>query len=268
LDFAAYGIEAKFDEEVLALLAERAFAERTGARGLVGAVENALLPYERRLPSTKVKRLPLTADMVDGGPEQLEAFITAPDTPEHQARFEAMATREQELVEDYLSANTARLSEKFGLPLNPGRIALVARFYSLHICDIDHTVAQIKAHYDQAKSVELHFLKNFGINLVLEDDAIDHIITQVMTGSTHIDAFYKQLTKDFEYGFKLVREKTGRNRFFITAKALEGPEAFIAELLKTDPTANAAPSFDPPPAAEGSPSASEGAPSPENRDPK
>jgi hypothetical protein len=136
------------------------------------------------------------------------------------------------MVRGYLSDNTSRISEKYGLPLNAARIDLIARFYSKHICDIDKTVAQIKAHYDQAKSVELHFLKNFGINLVLEDDAIDHIITTIMTGSTHIDAFYKQLTMDFEHGFKLVRERTGRNRFFITAKALQGPEAFIAELLK------------------------------------
>lgn len=232
LDFAAYGIEAKFGEDLLELLAKRAYAEHTGARGLVGAVENALLPYERHLPSTEVKRLPLTAEMIEGGPEQLEAFIAASDAPEHRTNFETMATLEQEMVRGYLSDNTSRISEKYGLPLNAARIDLIARFYSKHICDIDNTVAQIKAHYDQAKSVELHFLKNFGINLVLEDDAIDHIITTIMTGSTHIDAFYKQLTKDFEHGFKLVREKTGRNRFFITAKALEGPEAFIAELLK------------------------------------
>jgi endopeptidase Clp ATP-binding regulatory subunit ClpX len=257
LDFASYGIEAKFDEELLRLLAERAYAERTGARGLVGAVENALLPYERRLPSTKVTRLPLTAEMVTGGLEALEAFIAAPDTSEQRVRFEAMARREQELVKQYLSSNMARFSEKYGLPLYEERIDLIARFFSDHICDIDHTVAQIKAHYDQAKSIELHFLKNFGINLVLEDDAIDHLIDEVVTGSTHFDAFYKQLTQDFEHGFKLVREKTGRNRFFITAKALEGPEAFIAELLKTNPVTAAA-SFTPrSPVGEGLPFAKE-----------
>jgi hypothetical protein len=240
LDFAAYGIEAKFDDELLVHLATRAYAEQTGARGLVGAVENALLPYERRLPSTGIRRLPLNAEMVVGGPDALEAFIAAPDTPDLRDRFEAMIAHEEAQVSAYLSANTARWSEKYGLPLNEGRIDLIARFYSRNICDIDHTVAQVKAHYDQVKNIEMHFLKNFGINLVLEDDAIDHIIGEVMTGSTHFDAFYKRLTKEFEHGFKLVREKTGRNRFFITAKALKNPEDFIAELLKmeTNPATN------------------------------
>jgi ATP-dependent Clp protease ATP-binding subunit ClpX len=49
---------------------------------------------------------------------------------------------------------------------------------------------------------------------------------------TDIDAIYKQLSADLEYGLKLVREKTGRNRFFLTRQALEAPEAFISQLLK------------------------------------
>ena len=43
---------------------------------------------------------------------------------------------------------------------------------------------------------------------------------------------YKKLMADFEYGLKLVRDKTGRNRFFITRKALDAPETFIRKLLK------------------------------------
>lgn len=39
LDFAAYGIDVKFQTQALEVLAERAFDENTGARGLVSAVE-------------------------------------------------------------------------------------------------------------------------------------------------------------------------------------------------------------------------------------
>ena len=44
LDFDAYGIDVKFDDQALRLLARDASAENTGARGLVSAVEKALLP--------------------------------------------------------------------------------------------------------------------------------------------------------------------------------------------------------------------------------
>jgi hypothetical protein len=37
---------------------------------------------------------------------------------------------------------------------------------------------------------------------------------------------------DFEYGLKLVREKTGKNRFFLTRRALIDPETFISSLIR------------------------------------
>ena len=75
-------------------------------------------------------------------------------------------------------------------------------------------------------------MKNFGINLVLEDDAIDFIIEQFLKSYSSMDDYYKQLAADFEHGLKLVREKTGRNRFFLDQKALVEPEKYISRLLK------------------------------------
>ena len=58
LDFAAYDIEVKFGDRLLRTLAKHAFAENTGARGLVSAVEKALLDFERKLPSAGIKQIP------------------------------------------------------------------------------------------------------------------------------------------------------------------------------------------------------------------
>ena len=52
IDFAAYGISVKFDESALRYFAAQASHEKTGARGLVSAVEKALIKFEKRLPST------------------------------------------------------------------------------------------------------------------------------------------------------------------------------------------------------------------------
>jgi hypothetical protein len=41
------------------------------------------------------------------------------------------------------------------------------------------------------------------------------------------------LSKDFEYGFKLVQEKTGMNRFIITPEAVSNPEGYIQKLIRT-----------------------------------
>ena len=70
----------------------------------------------------------------------------------------------------------------------------------------------------------------------MEEDAIDYIIGRFANSAAKFEDFYKQLSEDFEYGLKLVREKTGRNRFFITKQALLAPEDFISKLIQNELT--------------------------------
>jgi len=118
--------------------------------------------------------------------------------------------------------------------MTPSRIDVIANYYTTHILDTGSTIKRIKSFYDGIKKIELYFFKTHDINIVLEEDAIDYIIEQFVAAEIHLDDFYKQLTKDFELGLKLVREKTGKNRFFITRKALLNPESFISELIKDE----------------------------------
>ncbi len=64
-DFRAYGIDVEFSDRALELLAERAHAERTGARSLVGAVERALLHFEKKLPSSKVAAFTVDEEVIN-----------------------------------------------------------------------------------------------------------------------------------------------------------------------------------------------------------
>ncbi|MFH0882916.1 MAG: AAA family ATPase [bacterium] len=64
-DFAAYGIHLEFTDEALKLLAKRAHKEKTGARGLIRAAERALIPFEKRLPSTTIRKVTLTREAVE-----------------------------------------------------------------------------------------------------------------------------------------------------------------------------------------------------------
>ena len=64
-DFAAYGIKLEFTDEALRLLAKRAHTERTGARGLTRAAERVLIPFEKRLPSTTIRKITLTREAVE-----------------------------------------------------------------------------------------------------------------------------------------------------------------------------------------------------------
>ncbi len=62
--FRAYDIKLTFSDEALDKIAALAFAEKTGARGLMTTCEKILRPYKFELPSTMIRELVVTAEMV------------------------------------------------------------------------------------------------------------------------------------------------------------------------------------------------------------
>jgi ATP-dependent Clp protease ATP-binding subunit ClpX len=234
LDFAAYNIDIKFDDPVLRILAQNAFMENTGARGLVSAVEKALLLFERCLPSTEVKKFPVTLSVLKAPEQALSKLMDMENSHELLEEFDRLAKNERAAIKTYLHANRKNLSEKYGLTLTPSRMDIVTSFYSKNVMDVGQIIQKVKSLYDEIKKIELSFYKKHDINIVLEDDAIDFIIEQLANPAIHIADFERQLSIDFELGLKLVREKTGKNRFFITRKALLEPETFISTLIKDE----------------------------------
>jgi endopeptidase Clp ATP-binding regulatory subunit ClpX len=231
LDFSAYGIDIKFGDAALRLMATMAFEENTGARGLVSAVEKSLLPFERKLPSIDIHVFPVTEYVIRQPEAALAEMIAAPHSEALRRNFEELSEKEQAFIKNYLKVNSGNLAQKFSLTMTDSRISIVALCYARHILDVGSAIRQIRSYYDGVKKTELYFFKNHDINIVLEEEAIDFIIEKFVTSDMHLDQFYKQLNDNFEHGLKLVREKTGKSRFFITREALLNPENFIRSML-------------------------------------
>jgi len=64
-EFRSYGIALNFDDDALKILANQAAEEKTGARGLISAVERALIKFEKRLPSAGVRRLTVSRRLIE-----------------------------------------------------------------------------------------------------------------------------------------------------------------------------------------------------------
>lgn len=233
-DFASYGIRVKFEERVLHALAKNAFQENTGARGLVSAIERALLLFEKSLPSTDIRLFPVTETVIREPEKALEKLKNSPDSKDIAENYETLLGEEKAFIKDYLNTNKKNLAEKYNLTLSPSRIDTVTAYYCQQVMEVGTAIEKIKSHADEIKRLELYFYKNHDINIVMEDDAIDYIIEQFVNTAIDVEDIYNKLTIDFEYGLKLVREKTGRNRFFITRDALVSPESYVSKLLKED----------------------------------
>jgi hypothetical protein len=232
LDFAAYGIEVKFEDQLLRRLAKHAYAENTGARGLVSAVEAALLDFERKLPSSGIRKFPATKAFIENPQASLASLTDVSLTQKTNSIFDQLTNQETEIIKEYLIDNKKNLAAKYSLTLTPSRIDLVATCYAKNTLDIGSIITKIKSYYDEIKKIELYFFKNHDINIVLEEDAIDFIIEQLIDASLELKLVYQKIDQDFQHGLKLAREKINRNRFFITREALLDPEAYIGKLLK------------------------------------
>ncbi|MBC2733686.1 MAG: AAA domain-containing protein [Desulfobacteraceae bacterium] len=232
LDFDAYGIDVKFDDQALRLLARDASAENTGARGLVSAVEKALLPYETRLPSTGLRQFPVTPAVIQSPRASLDHMLAEGSAASIQQDFTRLTDQEKQSIKHYIQSNRRILSDKYSLSLTPSRLEVLAQFYVNHILDIGQVFQQIKSCYDDIKKIELEFYKRNDINVVLEEDAIDFIMEQIVNKTVTLEEIAQQLNTNFELGLKLVMEKTGQNRFFINRDALVNPESFIGGLIR------------------------------------
>jgi len=234
LDFATYGIDIKFSSDALKLLAQKAYTENTGARGLVSVIEQVLIPFETKLPSTTIKRFPVTVSVIDNPEHNLSTWLTRENDDQRLETFNAIALENKQTIIKYLNNNRVNITNQHKLPLSTYRIDKISDYYCNHVTEIGNAVKKIKSFYDKIKKIELDFYSKHDINIVLEEDAVDAILEQLATGTVDIKGVYEKISADFEYGFKLIREKTHRNRFFLSKDALTNPENFLNHIIKTE----------------------------------
>jgi len=239
LDFAAYQIDLKFADDALRLLAAEAAAENTGARGLVSAVERALLPFERYLPSSNVRRIGVTAAVIQNPQATLAQIANPAAAAALDDQFTQLCEAEKQALKTYIRANKRILADRYNLVLTPSRLEILASYYVKHVVDVGQVFQHVKTSYDEIKKIELTFYNSHDINIVLEDDAIDFIMEQLVENALTLAGLTQKLTADFELGLKLVMEKTGKRRFFLNREALQNPENFIGSLIRSGLTPHA-----------------------------
>ncbi len=234
LDFAAYGIDIRFEDHALKLLAQKAFSENTGARGLVSAVEEALLPFEEALPSSQVKALVVTPDLLNNA-EKILADLTAPvPTIDWQERHAQSKENQLAFVSRHVKDNWKHFSLKHGLTLTEVRCEMVARQYCTHVMEVEEAIRQVKKLYDAVKEIELEVLKSYDLNIVFEEDAVDFLIQQFIEHQATSEEILSKLYGDYYDGFNLIREKTQKNRFFLSKAALVDHETYLNDLIRKE----------------------------------
>jgi ATP-dependent protease Clp ATPase subunit len=232
LDFMAYDIEIKFEEESLKKIAEMAALEKTGARGLVSAIENVLIPFEKKLPSTKLKKILVTPELVENPETQLEFLLKNPDDPGISKRFEKATKKELENIKEYISRRADDFQKKSGLEIYERRMDLIAGLYLKTTSNINTAFDDFIEMYNEVKLEEASLLEKMDVNISFDESAVDEIIDQAIKTGQGAGALALQLAKKLEYGLNLVRDRSGIEDFTINDEAVTDMENFVNNLIK------------------------------------
>jgi endopeptidase Clp ATP-binding regulatory subunit ClpX len=234
LDFAAYGIDIVFEDDALKLLAHQAFRENTGARGLVSVVEDALLPFEEKLPSFSVTRLVVNRQVITDPADTLKDLLSDAPQKDWNALHQKAVETEIQYLTDYIRDTAASLSEAHGLDLTPARCRMTARYFRTHILEINDALKKIRHAYDGVKEIEREISRNMNLTVFFEEDAVDFLMIQFIEHKVSSDDILSNLYNAFYDGLNLIREKTGKNRFFLTRADLLDSEAYLNDLIRKE----------------------------------
>jgi ATP-dependent protease HslVU (ClpYQ) ATPase subunit len=229
-DFAAYGIKLQFDEESLHAIARKAVKEGTGARGLVSVMEHTLLHFEKKLPSTNIRFLVVSKNMVEIPGQALSMLLENNDIQsEHIRRYEELTKEEFERLKAFITdKHTCSFTSK-DLILTEKRLNLIASQCQQEIMDPREAcrecimlINHIKQ-YAEAASDEYEILIHFN------DAAIDRVLSRHPLNFEAVDSICDKILSAFEYGLRLMAQKSDIAELEITEEGVDNPVQFINE---------------------------------------
>ena len=231
-DFRAYGIDIKFEEEALIKIAEIAANEKTGARGLVSAIEKVLIPFEKYLPSTDIKRLLVTPEVVENPETELLSLKENHDDPERVEKFEKEAGKELENIVEFIAAREADFRQLSGLDIYKERNAIIAGLYLKTTSDINTAFEDFIRMHKEIRQEEVLLKEKLEININFDETAVDELIKQAIETGREPGPLAFYIAKKLEYGLKLVRDRTGIEDFDINGDAIINMEDYVNNLIK------------------------------------
>jgi len=231
-DFKSYGIDIQFEDEALYELAVKAYEEKTGARGLVSAVEKILIKFEKRLPSTDIRKLVVTKAVVEDPEKALGRLLQDPSNPGMLEKFEALLSREKTALKESIVRREAEFKKRYGIVFREGRIDLIVNRMIERGYDVNTVSEEVVEIQRQVEEFERDFQRRTGIDLQFSEEGIHRVTELILKEEGKGTALFSKLSKDFEYGFELIRDKTGQREFIVTRETVDDPEGYLNRMIR------------------------------------
>ncbi len=231
-DFKSYGIDVRFEDDALYAIAERACAHNTGARALVSVVEKVLMKFEKKLPSTAIKRFVVTKEIVDDPARELELLLDTDESKEHRERYLGVVKREKAALRELIVQRKKSFPLKHRELLSGARMHLIVNRVVDAGSDLTVVLEEILAVLEESKNYEASFFEKTGIKICFNERAADRLVEQVLKRGVPLEVYCNTLFKSYHHGLNLVREKCGTCEFILGREAITDPEGYLDKLIK------------------------------------
>ncbi len=233
LDFLAYGIRIQFSEEALMEIARKAAQEQTGARGLVSCMEKTLLPFEKKLPSTNIKYLAVTQELVKNPRQELARILSDNDhLALHEDQYHRLYQEERVRIKELIVQKRGEFLEEHGVALTPERMSIMAKQCQDEVLDIRDACDIFIDYVKHIKKCEKNISAKCGIHVTFSDEAIDRILERQPLNQEVIKSLCETLGTTFEYGLGLLEQKKGVDHVVIPGAGIDRPEQYISDLVR------------------------------------
>ena len=233
LDFLAYGIRIQFSDEALMAIARKAAQEQTGARGLVSCMEKTLLPFEKKLPSTNIKYLAVTQELVKNPRQELARILSDNDhLALHEDQYHRLFQEERVRIKELIVQKRGEFLEEHGVALTPERMSIMAKQCQDEVLDIRDACDIFIDYVKHIKKCEKNISAKCGIHVTFSDEAIDRILERQPLNQEVIKSLCETLGTTFEYGLGLLEQKKGVDHVVIPGAGIDRPEQYISDLVR------------------------------------
>ncbi len=231
-DFKAYGIDLQFEDDALRLIAAEASEAKTGARGLLTALERVLIKFEHTLPSTPIRHLVVTPTLVEDPQGELERVLESPDDQQREALFQRLISEERAALTDLVRKNLEAHRNRTGMELSEARIDLITSRAAEQRLGLEEVIDEIARVHTAVREFEISFSSRSNFRLSLSEEAVDRLVAKVWSDELDPTEYLERSFKNYEHGLRLLKEKTGRSEFSLPPEALDDPEGTLNTLIR------------------------------------
>ncbi len=231
-DFRSYGIDIQFEDEALRMLAERAYPENTGARGLVSVLERVILPFEKKLPSSPIRHLAISTGVVENSGEELERLLKDPEGSGNLEIYKRLIDEEKAAIRSKVFSIRKDFADSYPLVFTPDRTDLVLNHHVKTGIPAEAVFSEVLSLYNQIRMFEADFYEKHGFKIHFDEHAINEIILQALAGNESATAICLRISVDYDYGFRLIADRSGQTQFIMPREAVVDHQKYLDELIR------------------------------------